>query len=133
MVIIDTSILIDHLRKQPNRESVFERIARKFPKEELAISVVSVQEVFQGASTRSPERLAYLVALLSAITIMPYTYEIAQKAGEVNRDLGDPIEFADAAIATTTIINGAKLATLNQKDFARIGQLDLYADLHTHR
>lgn len=34
-------------------------------------------------------------------------------------------QFADAAIAATAIINKAKLATLNKKDFQRIKELEL--------
>lgn len=38
----------------------------------------------------------------------------------------DNIEFADAAIAATAIINGALLATLNKKHFQSIRDLELW-------
>ncbi len=42
------------------------------------------------------------------------------------RDSKTPIQFADAAIAATAIINGAELYTLNKKDFEKIPGLLLY-------
>lgn len=57
---------------------------------------------------------------------MPYTYEVAQLAGAIARDLKQSLEFADAAIAATAIVNGAVLATFNKRHFAGIEDLEFF-------
>lgn len=125
MVIIDTSVIIDHLLQSEAKITALMMLAEKIPQQELAISVISVQEVYEGQSTRSKDKEQYLLGTISPLTILPYTYEIAQQAGEIARDLQNPIEFADAAIAATALIHGAALYTLNQKHFAKIKDLEL--------
>jgi len=49
--------------------------------------------------------------------------KVAQLAGQIARDLGRSIELADAAIASTAIINDFELATLNKKHFLGIKDL----------
>ena len=60
------------------------------------------------------------MATITPLQILSFTYEIAQLAGELARDLKRSIEFADAAIAATAITNGARLLTLNSKNFKEI-------------
>ncbi len=123
MVILDTNIIIDHLRLSEKQDSELIKIAKQKPKEVLAISMISVQELYEGRSTKDNEKEQYLLATISPLQILPYTYEIAQLAGEIARDLDHPIELADAIIAATTLLNGASLLTLNKKDFISIENL----------
>lgn len=124
MVILDTNIIIDHLRRSKKRESSLVKIAKQRPKETLAISVISIQELYEGQSTRSEEKEEYLLATIAPLKILPYTYEVAQLSGLIARDLDRPIELADATIAATAIVNGAQLFTLNKKDFRGIEGLE---------
>lgn len=101
-------------------------IASHISKNNLAISVISIQELYEGKSTLDQQKLLYLQATLSPLQILPYTYEIGQLAGGIARDLKRPIELADAAIAATAISHGSQLATLNAKDFKSIKELSLY-------
>lgn len=128
MVIIDTNIVIDHLRltSANTEDSLLIRVARENPKETLALSVLSVQELYEGKSTQNPTKEAMLLATISPLKILPYTYEIAQMAGVLARDIKKPIELADAGIAATALYYHATLCTLNAKDFEGIGGLDLY-------
>ncbi len=128
MVILDTSIIIDHLRQSQDKETLLIKIAKEVSKENLAISVITVQELYEGKSTRNENQEQYLLATISPLKILPYTYEEAQLAGSIARDQKTPIEFADAAIAATTIINGASLLTFNKKDFRKIKNLGLVED-----
>lgn len=125
MVIIDTNIIIDHLRCPKNKISLLLKIARCKPKESLALSVVSVQELYEGLSTLNKLKEQFLLATITPFKILPYNYEIAKLAGQISRDLGRPIELADAAIAATAIINNCELLTLNQKDFFSIPKLKI--------
>lgn len=124
MVVLDTSVIIDHLRRPKKTESPLIKIARKKPKESLAISIVSIQELYEGKTTRNSEKEKTLLAVIAPLKVLPYTYEVAQLAGEIARDLDRPIELADVAIASTAILNGAQLFTLDKKDFLGIKGLE---------
>ena len=126
MVVLDTNIIVDHLRQPKTKESLLRKIAQQNPKETLAVSVISVQELYEGKSTRNSEKKQSMLATISPLKILPYTYETAKLAGQIARNLKKPIELADAAIAATSIINGAKLLTLNKKDFCQIKHLELF-------
>jgi predicted nucleic acid-binding protein len=52
MVILDTNIIIDHSRLQKvDDESRLMKIAREKPKAVLAISILSIQELYEGKGT----------------------------------------------------------------------------------
>jgi len=126
VVVLDTNIIIDHLRLQSAKaDSKLMHIARQKPKETLAISIISVQELYEGRSTKDGQKEQYLLATISPLKILPYSYDIAKLAGEIARDLERPIELADATIAATTILNGSSLMTSNTKDFVGIPRLQL--------
>lgn len=126
MVVIDTSIIIDHLRQRNEIETPLMRIARVLSKEELALSVVSVQELYEGKSSRDAQEEERLLSVITPLQIISHTFTTAQRAGQIIRDHKRKIEFADAAIAACAIINGASLYTLNTKDFIDIPGLDFY-------
>ena len=125
MVVLDTNIIIDHLRQPKTKNSRLIKIAKQRPKETLAISMISIQELYEGRSTRNEEKEQFLLAIIAPLKILPYDYEAAKLAGQIARDLGRPIELADAAIAASTMLNGAQLVTLNKKDFQGIKELEL--------
>jgi len=126
MVILDTNIIIDHLRFSTKGETTLMSIAKKIAKENLAISVITVQELYEGKSSKDKQKESYLLSTITPLKILPYDYEIAQLAGEIVRDFEQPIEFADAAIAATAIVNGAFLNTLNKKHFQGIVGLEFW-------
>ncbi len=125
MVIVDTSIIIDHLRRPKGTQTELIRFIKTKADKDLAISMISIQELFQGQSTRDQGKLQSMLAIISPLRILPYNYEIAQLAGEIIRDTIQPIQFADAAIAATAIDNNCKLFTFNKKDFVEIKTLSL--------
>ncbi len=126
MVILDTNIIIDHLRTIGKKESYFVKLSKILPKDDLAISLVTVQELFQGRNTRNIEQEKNLIAVIAPLKILLYTYQTAKLAGQINRDVKNTIDFADAAIAATTLVNGAKLFTLNKKDFQNVDGLEFF-------
>ena len=125
MVVLDTSIIIDHLRLQERQPSHLERLFSEFSQEELGLSVISLQELFEGQSTRDAKGLSRLIATIQPLTVLEYTTETAKLAGELARDLPTQISFADAAIAATALQEGCELATLNNKHFSQIPRLKL--------
>jgi len=125
MVILDTNIIIDHLRQKTKEESALELISKKFSKKILAVSMITIQELYEGQSTKNELKEAFMLSLISPLKILPYTYEIAKLAGQLARDSKAAIELADAAIAATCIINNAGLYSLNKKHFKNIINLEL--------
>ncbi len=126
MVVLDTSIIIDHLRSNRQSKSALLLLVEHQPQTMLGISIISIQELYEGQSTRIIEKEKDLLAVLGPLKILPYSYTIAQSAGRLARDRSQPIELADAAIAATAIAHNAQLYTLNRKDFIRIPELKLF-------
>ncbi len=126
MVVIDTSIIIDHLRQPFSQDTVFMKLVRRIQKEQLLLSVMTVQELFEGKSTKDSRKEEYLLMTITPLKIVPYTFEMAKVAGEIARDLKRPIELADAAVAATALIYSAPLFTLNKKDFVGVKDLELF-------
>ena len=60
-----------------------------------------------------------MLATISPLRILPYTYEIAEMAGKIARDLKQPLEFADVAIAATALFNWRKNLDFKQKTFCK--------------
>lgn len=128
MVVLDTSIIIDHLRQTGTKASYLEKLLKKDKRQSLAISVISIQELYEGQSTKDKHKEEKLLATISPLRILPYTFEVAQKAGEIGRDLDHPIELADCAIAASAIIYGYQLLTLDKKHFQGIKELEFYSN-----
>lgn len=126
MVVIDTSVVIDHIRQPRDQQTMLDTLSRRVPKSQLRLSVLSVQELYAGKSTREHKKEGYLVALIASLQTLPYSYAVAQLAGELVRDNVSPLTFADAGIAATAIVNGASLFTLNEKDFRGISGLQMF-------
>lgn len=125
MVIIDTNIIIDHLRYSRSQDTHLIKLVKQYPKEIIALSVICIQELYEGRSTNDEQKERYLLATISPLKILPYTYQVAILAGKIARDLTSPVELADAAIAATAILNNCNLYTLNKKDFRSIKNLNL--------
>lgn len=124
MVMLDTNILIDALRRK-NGKTFLEEILKTTSREDLSISVISIQELYQGKSVMESEKEEDMQTLLAPLKILPYSYDVAKQAGEIVRIKHFEITFADAAIAATAIVNHIPLYTLNQKDFMKIPGLML--------
>jgi predicted nucleic acid-binding protein len=111
-VVLDTSVLVDHLRASaPATEYLASLDVRP------ACSEISRIEVIQGL--RSSERRA-ADRLFALIAWVPVSEAVARRAGELGRKWrrSHPgIGVADLAIAATTEAIDASLATCNVKHF----------------
>lgn len=125
MVILDTNIIIDHLRLSGTQPSQLEMLVTKLPNDDLGLSVISIQELFAGQSTKDPNKATLLLKTIRPLRVLEYSTQVAKLAGELARDLTAPITFADAAIAATALENHCVLATLNNKHFSQISKLRL--------
>ena len=111
-LLLDTDVLIDFLRGQPQAVQLLEDTDCEFH-----VSAVSVAELYVGVRDgREREVLDQLVGLLRTIEI---STEIAQQAGLWRREYGKShgTGIIDALIAACADASQIPLATLNVKHF----------------
>lgn len=114
MILVDTDVLISHLRGVPEANEWLRDARTKDP---LAVSVVALAEIVGGM--RSPERRE-VTRLLSSLRTLPVNELIGYRAGELRRRYRrshSNIGMADYLIAATADVHGLSLATLNVKHF----------------
>lgn len=125
MVILDTSLVIDHLTTVGKQPSRLERFIAHTPQEFYGISLVTLQELYAGKSTAEEKAERFMLETIAPYKIFVYDYDVALVAGKLVRTSTEKLYFADAAIAATAIIHECPLATLNEKDFSGIKNLTL--------
>ena len=123
MIVLDTSVLIDALTG-PRRSAPALRRAIENGERLLLPSLV-LYEWLRGP--RLPEELAAQDALFPAAAALPFGPAEAARAAHLyvrlRRGRGREIDLAIAACALTL---GARLWTLNPRDFRDLEGLDLY-------
>ena len=109
-LLVDTDVLIDHLRG-----------ARRFEPGTAAIacSTVTRAELFAG---RASEEDA-VRTLLAPFHELPVDRSVAELGGRLRRDHG--VRIADALIAATALVHDLELLTRNVRDFAHVPGLSL--------
>jgi predicted nucleic acid-binding protein len=120
--LIDTGLLLRHLRGQRRAVHVLSRFGRLG---RLGVSAITRLEVHAGM--RSEERYA-TTRLLSRFISFDLNRELADRAGDLIRegaDRGQPLGVPDAIIAATAIAHGLTLVTLNRADFEGIPGLSI--------
>ena len=129
--IFDTTFLIDLVKGDEGAI----RKAREVDAESTfkAISVVTVHEYLRGIyylfshkKNLLKFKLERAEAELIRFEILPYTYEIAKTAAEIDAALalsGRSISFSDIIIAATALRYKLKLVTRNIEHFSRIPKL----------
>lgn len=122
-ILVDTSIIIDFLRRKDRENTLFFNLTND--KYELYASIVTHTECYAGRNIwKSKSAMAELKILLGGIKILPLQENISKKAGEINAKNGTDI--LDAIIAATSIIHNLDLATLNIKDFKKVDGIKLF-------
>lgn len=120
MILVDTDVLIAHLRGLPAAAGWLAAARGRAP---LAVSAVSVAELTGGM--RSGERRE-VWALLSVLHAEPVTDSVARGAGALMRTYRrshSGIGLADYLIAATALERGHEVATLNVRHFPMIDGL----------
>ena len=112
--LLDTGILIRHLRGNPAYATLLQNMAQDGP---LLVSAFTRVEVLRGM--RDHERRATM-ALLDALLTVPLDREGADVAGEwlrAYRSQGITLGGPDAVIAAAAFVNQATLLTTNPRHF----------------
>jgi predicted nucleic acid-binding protein len=113
MIVLDTSVLIAHLRG----DEAATRYLLQLSTEERAASVLARIEIEGGM--RSGERRS-VASLFAILRLLPVTDAVARRAGELRRTYRrshQGIDLEDYAVAATVELHGATLATLNVRHF----------------
>jgi len=130
-VVLDTSILVAAERRALRFEALLESLGD----EPVAISAVTASELLHGCHRASnagirARRSAFVEALLDALPILPFGLAEARLHAEIWAELarrGTMIGPHDLLIAATAMARGYLVASLNQRDFARVAGLQLVA------
>lgn len=122
-MVVDTGIFIDFFRKTDKKNSILYQLPSD---SELLVSAVTLYELQMGATDEIKKRDVQL--LINPLTVLPFTKEVAQRAGDIYHDLrkrNQMIEFRDIFIGATAIETGLPILTKNKKHFKRIKGLTL--------
>lgn len=119
--LIDTNILITHLRKP---ELVDAGLFKIIKENSGCISILTTAELFSGKSTTNKSIVMDIHSLLNYFKVIPIDQNIATTGGIIRRDYN--ITLIDALIASTAIEYNLALVTLNYKDFDKISNLELF-------
>lgn len=121
-LILDTSVIIDFLRREEKDKSLLYKISD----EDLYISIITHTELFSGKSIweKNVARDA-LEKVLHEITILPLERDISETAGRFKAH-NHNISLIDCIIAATALNSSLELVTLNIKDFEKIKELKLF-------
>ena len=121
-VVIDTDILIDHLRGFPPAK-IFLNLFYENTMRGL-ISTITVMELLSGKSAAEEGRRTKITKLFSLFKAVNVTFAIAEKAGELRRTYSpNPI---DSVIAATALSVNCKLVTCNTSHYQVIKGLLLW-------
>jgi tRNA(fMet)-specific endonuclease VapC len=125
--LVDTDWLIDAAIGRP----VAVRTLARLRVHGLAVSIVSVAEIYEGAfGTPDPEgTLAEFREFLGGYAILPLTDPVAERFARMRaslRERGQLIADMDLLIAATAADGDLVLVTRNVRHFERISGLDLY-------
>ena len=122
-MVIDTNIIIDHLRTKQRTTSAF---ASLLGKRKLYISAVTVFELYQGAQTEAKQQ--DVQKILKGLVVLPFNEPVAELSAKLIRHLDSEkqsIGIADVFIAATALANRQPLRTENRKHFERIPHLKI--------
>jgi tRNA(fMet)-specific endonuclease VapC len=124
--LLDTSWLIRHLRG----ETAYTRTMQRLGAAQLAISIVSLAELYEGLyrAADPPTAEAALAVALTDVASLPLDDEICRLFGEhrarlrqANQLIGD----LDLLIGTTALRHGLTVLTTNRAHFERIPTLQI--------
>jgi tRNA(fMet)-specific endonuclease VapC len=128
---LDTSFVVDLLRDaERGRSGPAGALLEQWGDEELRLSAFVLSELLAGASlTRAPDRERLRVRELCAPLAVVYPDErfaptYARLFVALERT-GRRVAAMDLLIATAAVVEQAPLVTANEREFARIGELEV--------
>lgn len=134
--LLDTDIFSQVLRRY-SPAIVFRTAAYLTEFEQLTISAITVTEIIKGWHKRQrDDRIEQFISELGAVEILYLSLDTHILIGRMLADLeriGQPIGFADTAIAAIALQNNLTLVTGNLNHYQRILDLGYSLKLNTWR
>ena len=125
MQLVDTNILSELMRAQPDVGVLAWLQGREAVSPRLTISAVTVDEIMFGLSWHPTARLlAWFDAFVQRHEVLPITTDVARRAGVLRGQLqarGQTRTQADMLIAATAQIHALTVVTRNVRDFDGCG------------
>ena len=123
MILCDTSVIIEALKKNPIVIQAIEKIGL----ERIAVSIVTVMELYYGALHKA--ELKKIKHHLSSIRIFQIDEAISVAASELIERYAKShgLQIPDALIVATSINRDLDLYTGNTKDFIYIEKISLWS------
>ncbi len=124
IILLDTSILIEYFRKTNKSKSLLFKLSEQ-KAYSFAVSAITQFEIYTGSNKTQQE---FWNQFFESVTLLPFDSETAVIAANLNAELKrkrKQIAIPDLFIAATAIQSDLKIATHNQKHFARIDALKL--------
>jgi tRNA(fMet)-specific endonuclease VapC len=135
-VLLDTDVFSQVLRRY-SPAIVFRTAAYLTEFDRLTISAITVTEIIKGWQKRQREdRIEQFISELGAVEILYLSLDTHILVGRMLADLertGQPIGFADTAIAAIALQNNLTLVTGNLNHYQRILELGYSLKLDTWR
>ncbi len=118
--LIDTDVLVEHLRGSPRAIRFLERLEG-----ELLLSAITVAELFSAARGEEEERV--LEQFVQVFEVVPVGQDQARRAGLFRRDYGRShgTGLADALIAASAEAASAVLVTFNRRHCPMTSQVKI--------
>jgi predicted nucleic acid-binding protein len=129
--LLDTNIVSQWPKAQPN-PSVMTWLTQ-VPAYDMRISAITIQEIRLGTESMDPGRkrrnlegwLEREILIGFADRILPVDAAIADECGRLvvtaRKEHKHNVSLDDALIAATARVHGLQIATLNRKDFQKLG------------
>lgn len=127
MYLLDTNILSELIKKQPNPHLMVRLDSTAA--HSLFTSCICVMELRFGSALRNDFQQFWLKVtreILDKVNILALGYEEAVMAGDILASLqkkGQPIGLEDILIASTALTHKLVLATANTRHFAKVRKL----------
>jgi tRNA(fMet)-specific endonuclease VapC len=123
IVLLDSSILIEYYRKKDKSKTVLFQLAKTYTS--FAIFAVSHFEIYAGASQ---DQLEFWDLFFAQISILPFSAEVSAEAVKIDAALKKKrkqIAIPDLFIAATALFHSLPVATLNNKHFDRVDNIEV--------
>ena len=130
MIVLDTNVLSEPLKPRPD-SAVLEWLDRQAPAT-LYVTTINLAELYSGIEvlpvgkrrTQLQRAMTAQVIPLFEGRVLAFDRKAAEAFAQVyagSQAAGNPIDFADAAIAAVAATHGFILATRNARDFKGTG------------
>jgi predicted nucleic acid-binding protein len=121
MMLVDTDVLIWHLRGYPNAMRRLDELGS------LTLSAISWLEVLQGMRNKAELVAVRKMLAHRAATLLPLSEAITVRASELMEaiTLSHGLQMGDALIAATALDHGLPVLTANVKHFSAVQGLKI--------